>query len=79
MIEALRGSARAHAIPESRREPVADEHLQRLTRTGHVGQLRLQLVDAEQAGMGVQENAQDDTLGFVMVGHGREPIRTYVR
>src|SRR3954452_788875 len=50
-VEAHSRAAGARAIAELRRQPVADEHLQRLPHPWHVGQPVVKLADIEQARM----------------------------
>jgi hypothetical protein len=68
-VEAHCGARNAHTVAEARREPVVDEDPKRLTYARDVGQLRSQIVLADETRVSVQQGSEDDALRGVVIGH----------
>jgi hypothetical protein len=68
-VEAHCGARNAHTVAEARREPVVDEDPKRLTYARDVGQLRSQIVLADETRVSVQQGSEDGALRGVVIGH----------
>jgi hypothetical protein len=72
-VEAHCGARNAHTVAEARREPVVDEDPKRLAHARDVGQLRSQIVLADETRVSVQQGSEDDALRGAVIG--QVPVR----
>jgi hypothetical protein len=68
-VEARCNARNAYTVAQACREPVVDEDPKRLTYARDVGQLRSQIVLADETRVSVQQGSEDDALRGVVIGH----------